>query len=121
LKSVLITHNHIDHTRALKAIVGNENLKVERYIDHGMREGPGTGNPNWVREEKAEGNLDITIREIEEKAVLKAAAKALADADIDPVKCDTCDPKIRVLHGRVALQSDPSPRPLSPPPRCGEG
>jgi len=69
LKSIIITHNHIDHTRALKAIVGNvghENINVERYIDHGMREGPGTGNPNWVREEKAEGNLDITIREIEE-------------------------------------------------------
>lgn len=60
LESIIITHNHIDLTRALKAIVGNENIKVERYIDHGMRERPGTGNPNWVREEKAEGNLDIT-------------------------------------------------------------
>ena len=40
------------------------------------------------------------------QAVLKAAGKALTDADIDPVKCDTCDPKIRLLHGRVALQPD---------------
>ena len=48
IKLVLITHNHIDHTMALDSVV--KNFKVERYIDHGMLEGRGTENPNWIRD-----------------------------------------------------------------------
>ena len=34
-----------------------EGLTVERYIDHGMLEGTGTGNPNWVRDALECGDL----------------------------------------------------------------
>ena len=36
LKSIIITHNHIDHTRALRTVVEMEGLTVERTIDHDM-------------------------------------------------------------------------------------
>ncbi len=66
IKLVLITHNHIDHTMALDSVV--KNFKVERYIDHRMLEGRGTENPNWIRDEVAEGHRQITIREIKDSA-----------------------------------------------------
>src|SRR5688500_9249837 len=39
LNAVLITHNHIDHTRALRTIV--DSFTVERYIDNGFTTGSG--------------------------------------------------------------------------------
>ena len=65
LKSIIITHNHIDHTRALRKVV--EEFTVERFIDHGMLEGTGTGNPNWVRDEVEEGHRQIKIRDIKDR------------------------------------------------------
>jgi phosphoribosyl 1,2-cyclic phosphodiesterase len=47
LDLIIITHNHIDHTRALRAVV--EQFSVLRYIDNGQLTGTGTANPNWVR------------------------------------------------------------------------
>ena len=46
-----------------------KNFKVERTIDHGMLEGRGTENPNWIRDEVAEGHRQIKIREIKDSAV----------------------------------------------------
>ena len=84
---------------ALDSVV--KNFKVERYIDHGMLEGRGTENPNWIRDEVAEGHRQIKIREIKDSAVTKAAdSKGLTDEDIDPVECDDCDPQIHILVGR---------------------
>ena len=54
LKSVIITHNHIDHTRALRDVVSG--FTVERFIDNGQNRGTGTGNPNWVRREEGAGS-----------------------------------------------------------------
>jgi len=69
-----------------------KNFKVERTIDHGMLEGRGTENPNWIRDEVAEGHRQIKIREIKDSAVTKAAdPKGLSDEDIDPVQCDDCE------------------------------
>ena len=107
LKSIIITHNHIDHTRALRKVVEMEGLTVERYIDHGMLEGTGTGNPNWVRDEVEEGHRQIKIREIKDSAVAKVADQGgLTDDDIDPVQCNDCDPKIHLLFGRITQQPD---------------
>ncbi len=54
----------------------------------------------------AEGHRQITIRKIKESDIVGAPDKALTDDDIDPVQCSTCDPKIRLLHGRVLHQPD---------------
>ncbi len=52
---------------ALDSVV--KNFKVERTIDHGMLEGRGTENPNWIRDEVAEGHRQIKIREIKDSEV----------------------------------------------------
>src|SRR5688572_31717953 len=49
LDSILITHNHIDHTRALRRVV--ETFTVERFIENGFTTGSGAGDPNWLRGE----------------------------------------------------------------------
>jgi competence protein ComEC len=99
LDSILITHNHIDHTRALRAVV--ENFTVERYFDNGQLSGFGTENPLWVRAEAAAGRQNVRIREIDHDPILAVDPPVgLTDADVDPVDCPEVDPEIKILSGR---------------------
>ena len=101
LESIIITHNHIDHTRGLKEVV--QAFTVNRYIDHGMLTGSGTGDPNWVRDNATNGGRNITIRVINDSDITALSHKnGLTDADIDPISCANIDPSIAVLSGRLA-------------------
>jgi beta-lactamase superfamily II metal-dependent hydrolase len=97
LDSILITHNHIDHTRALRRIV--ETFTVERFLDNGFTTGSGTGGPNWLKKEVASGNRNVVLREIMDAEVETADHAGLTDADIDPVACTDRNPQIRILQG----------------------
>ena len=98
LDLVLITHNHIDHTRALREVV--EAFSVERFIDSGHSGGTGTGDPNWVRNNAA--TLGITTRQIaDDEVTIDGNDPGLSDDVIDPVDCTGIDPEIRVLAGRL--------------------
>jgi len=59
LEAVLITHNHIDHTRAVRRIV--ETFTVERYLDNGFTTASGVGGPNWLKKEVASGNRRLSF------------------------------------------------------------
>jgi beta-lactamase superfamily II metal-dependent hydrolase len=97
LESVIITHNHLDHTRALRAVV--ENFRVRRYLDHGMLDGAGTGNPRWVRQQAAA--RAIAVREITDDQIPTTGDRqGLTDAQIDPLACAGCDPRISILAAR---------------------
>ncbi len=99
LDSILITHNHLDHTRSLRRVV--EAFTVERYIDNGFTTGSGRAGPNWLRTEVGAGRRRVTVRDIPDAQVEAAAGgRGLTDADIDPVACPVRDPAIRVLGGR---------------------
>ena len=99
LESVIITHNHIDHTRALREIV--QRFNVRRYIDNGQTTGRGTEDPRWVRQNAHTGGRSIVIKEIAESQIRALPSKTgLTDDDIDPVACSECDPKIKILSGR---------------------
>lgn len=101
LESIIITHNRIDHTRALRAVV--EEFNVKRYVDNGQLTGPGTANPNWVRNNASTGGRNITIREIENSEISNLPHRnGLSDLTIDPVDCAGTDPKLDVLSGRQA-------------------
>ena len=97
LESILITHNHIDHTRALRQVVNT--FTVERYLDNGFTEGSGTGGPNALKAEVALGTRKILVREIMDTEVEKTDHAGLTDADIDPFACADRDPEIRILQG----------------------
>lgn len=96
LDLILITHNHIDHTRALREVV--EDFKVRRFIDSGHDRGTGTGDPNWVRR-SAEAR-SIELRQIADTEVVAAGRDGLTGPVIDPFDCEGTDPRIRVLAGR---------------------
>ena len=99
LDLIIITHNHIDHTRALRAVV--EQFSVLRYIDNGQLTGTGTANPNWVRANAQTGGRNVVIRQIANTDVTSLPDKnGLTDDTIDPVNCAVTDPKIAVLSGR---------------------
>lgn len=102
LDLVLITHNHIDHTMALKEVA--ERFTVRFYVDNGQLTGTGTEDPRWIRANAAAKNIqvrEVTLAEIE----ALPDKKGLTDAKIDPINCTDGDPKIRALFGRV----DPRP------------
>jgi competence protein ComEC len=97
--SVLITHNHLDHTRSLRRVV--EAFTVERYIDNGFTTGSGRGGPNWLRAEVSAGRRSMTVRDIPDEAVEAVVGRrGLTDPDIDPVACPGGDPAIHILEGR---------------------
>ncbi len=97
LNSVIITHNHLDHTRALRSVF--EYFVVERYIDNGQLNGAGSENPRWVR--SIEGSQQVVVREISSSDLsADSDQQGLTDADIDPIDCATCDPHVRILAGR---------------------
>lgn len=96
---VFITHNHIDHTQALKKVV--ETFNVVHYFDNGQLEGRGTANPVWIRKYSQSHNGIPAVKDISESEITSLGRKSgLTSADIDPIHCDDCDPVIRVLSGR---------------------
>jgi competence protein ComEC len=98
LKLVGITHNHTDHTAVLRRIVQKYN--VERYVDNGRFTVNRTNNPNWVRQEIAQRGRAITLGEMDNAVVARTrGGRGLTNGVIDPLKCRSCDPVIRVLSG----------------------
>ena len=90
LSAVFITHNHIDHTRALADLAGQ--FTVSRLIETGKYGGPHdrgdaavkqlTGNPNGLV------HLDVDDFDVVQTNV------GLTGPDIDPVTCQDTDPEI---------------------------
>lgn len=99
LDVVFITHPHVDHNRALQRIM-NE-FQVDRYIDNGWTQGSGRFAARWVRKQIEEGNLDTERIEITDDRITALNHRnGLTNGDIDPIRCETCDPKIRILSSR---------------------
>jgi beta-lactamase superfamily II metal-dependent hydrolase len=103
LNSILITHNHIDHTRVLRRLIETEKFVVQHYIDNGFTTGSGRFGPNWLKEEAQAGRLTTRVRTVPDTDVEAVTDKSgLTDEDIDPVDCMDQNPRIRVLQGSFA-------------------
>ena len=99
LDSVIITHPHIDHNRALKRIF--EEFQVNRYIDNGWTQGQGAANARWVRTQIEDGNVATKLIVITDDMIAALDPRTgLTSADIDPISCDDCDPEIHILASR---------------------
>lgn len=100
IELVGITHTHIDHNLALRKVV--ETFTVKRYLDNGRLTGSGKTNAKWVRDQINAGK-PIQLKEITNATVLAVPDhKGMTDDFIDPLKCDDCDPVVRVLSASRA-------------------
>jgi len=101
LDSIIITHNHIDHTRALPKIVTVFN--VRRLIHNGQLHQSGSAETELVGAHAHDPGHNLTVRKILDTDIPNPAVHAgLTDADIDPLSCAKCDPKIVLLSGQRA-------------------
>ena len=94
IETMFMTHSHVDHSRGVRKILGN-GFNVKRYIDSGQVSGSGADDLNWVRAQISNGAVTCRLKELGDFHVPKT------DADIDPISCATCDPKITVLSSRL--------------------
>jgi len=98
LKAIYVTHNHSDHTSALKKIC--ETFTVERYIDNAQNEGSSSSNPtNWIRQVAESKNIEV-LGILDSDVTEGDNETGLTNDTIDPLECDDCDPQIRILSGR---------------------
>jgi competence protein ComEC len=100
LNSIIIPHNHIDHTRVLRRLIETEKYVVQHYVDNGFTTRSGRFGPNWLKAEVAAGRLTTRVRVVPDTDVEAVKDKSgLTDTDIDPLDCKDQDPRIRVLQG----------------------
>jgi competence protein ComEC len=100
LDLLIITHPHIDHLRGLPTLL--ESVTVQNIVDNGDRGDELVAREMKVLarylEEKKPGHRSVRLDDIVKR-------NGLTDDVIDPVACDSVDPKLRVLWG--GLDSDP--------------
>lgn len=100
LDVVFVTHTHVDHNCALMPIVSQ--FEVETYVDNGMVVGKGKAAAKAVRDAVSNGGNPAKIREISDADIVEAQLPmGLTDSEIDPIQCDSCDPEIHILSGRL--------------------
>ena len=104
LEAVYVTHNHLDHNAALRAVA--EKFKVKRYFDNGNLKGSGKPNTKWIRKNKNTEGRNIHVREIKDSAIPSPTDEGLTDDEIDPIQCADCDPKISILWASPATRPE---------------
>ena len=104
LDAVFVTHNHIDHTRALMEVV--ETFNVRNYVDNGLTDGRASPGPRRLRDHVAATGAPIVVREVRDDEIVALAEAGefggLTDGAIDPLACADCDPRIVVLSSSLA-------------------
>jgi competence protein ComEC len=100
LAALSISHPHIDHSLGIPIVA--KVCKITNYIDDGIGEGSGRHVVQWIRDQVESGALSTKIREVSDDEITALPHKTgLTDDEIDPLKCDQCDPKIVVLSGSM--------------------
>jgi competence protein ComEC len=101
LESVILTHCHVDHTKALLDVVSQFNVK--RFIYNGLNVGSGSSDQKKVLQYiQAHGGQPRPV-EILDSLIQPPAG--LTNGDIDPLSCADCDPTVKIFAG--GLTSNP--------------
>lgn len=105
LELVLITHNHIDHTRALPGLL-TDGITIKRFIDNGWTRGSGAPQVNSLKAKASAHDIPTEVRSIKDSTITALSHRdGLTDSFIDPFDCGNVNPEIRILSG--ALDENP--------------
>lgn len=107
IKTIIITHNHVDHTQALREVV-EAFPDVEHVIENGQRGGLPAGDTdvNWVTKNAHTGGRNIDVAVVTDADVTSSGGKrGITSPAIDPVNCPGTNPTIRILSS----SQDPDP------------
>lgn len=104
IKTLFVTHNHVDHNRALDAVVAQFHVKY--VVENGQRGPNPTRDPGdramlWLAQNAAAHGtrvLDVDDYDVQQTVV------GLTSDTIDAVSCAGTDPEIRVLAADRATQ-----------------
>ncbi len=96
LDLVYVTHCHLDHNAALAAVA--DSFKIVRYIDNGQQTGSGKTNQLKLEREAAARGIQYATYPYE-TITNGGNKKGLTNMIIDPIKCETIDPKIILYSG----------------------
>ncbi len=111
IKTIILTHNHVDHTQALREVI-EAFPSVEHVIENGQRGGykPGDTDVNWVTQNAHTGGRNIDVRVVTDANVTAGGNKTgITNSAIDPVNCSGTDPSIRIISSSQALKPEDEP------------
>jgi beta-lactamase superfamily II metal-dependent hydrolase len=101
ISTILITHTHIDHNRALESVV--ENFTVDNYVFNGHTAGSGSAGAKWMLAHANDNGRHVNIETVTEATVDAVPGHAgLTDSEIDPVHCAGTDPSIKIISSAYA-------------------
>lgn len=98
ISTIFITHTHIDHNTALRAVV--EHFTVNNYVYNGHLVGSGKVAANWMVDHANENGRHIKIETVTGADI--SGTSGLTDGTIDPMQCAGTDPGITILGGPLA-------------------
>lgn len=95
LDAIYITHNHIDHTHALREVA--EAFTVENYIGTGETSGlpEAVRDTDWIRSEPEINKDIITSDKFDDDSYPQGYSSSI----VDPLYCGLTNPDIRILSG----------------------
>ena len=102
LASIIITHNHVDHTRALREVV-ESGVTVERFIENGQRGGfpEGDRDVSWLNDLARQPGSNIVALDVDYADIIDQ--NGYTNEIVDPLSCPGVDPKIRILSADRAM------------------
>jgi beta-lactamase superfamily II metal-dependent hydrolase len=101
IDTIFVTHTHIDHNLALRAVV--ENFAVHHYVHNGVLDGSGRTNANWMVSNATTGGRNVGLEAVTEADVERGSPSAgLTDEAISPLHCAGVSPSLHVVNGPYA-------------------
>jgi beta-lactamase superfamily II metal-dependent hydrolase len=100
LEGIIITHNHVDHTRALREVV--ERFNVLRVIENGARgksRDMGDTDVKWVNT-RADETGSPQVTDVDDAQI--DGQSGYTDNKIDPLQCPGTDPLITIMSADIA-------------------
>lgn len=98
LDLVILSHDHIDHDFALKAVA--QKFHIKNFIDNGHTAGSGQKNQGWTEQNmKTNGGGYESISY--DLVTANGNTNGLNDKTIEPLHCSVITPAITVLSGSV--------------------